>query len=64
MNDQMNAGSYVTISSHVPAILADGLSELARANERSLSGEVRLAIKRHLASVRDAASGALAAQQS
>lgn len=61
MNDQtVHAGPYVTIGSHVPALLAEQLSELARANERSISGEVRLAIKRHLAARRETASALIA----
>jgi hypothetical protein len=59
-----DAASYatplaVTVGSHVPAAVAVELAELAKSNERSVSGELRVAIRRHLAASRN--RGALTA---
>ena len=47
------------VGSHVPARVASELAQLAKQNERSVSGELRIAIRRHLADAR----GALASPQ-
>ena len=55
MGDQMNDPvSYadplaIVVSSRVPAAMADAIERLARENCRSTAGEIRLALKRHLA---------------
>jgi hypothetical protein len=40
---------YTVVAGYVPAALARALALLAAQNERSLSGEVRLALREHLA---------------
>lgn len=47
-------GTYTTISTHVPLDLAREISQLARSNERSSSGEIRLALRQHLRAARAA----------
>jgi hypothetical protein len=47
-------GSYTTISTHVPLSLARDIAKLARENERSASGEIRLALRRHRPATRAA----------
>ena len=59
-----DAASYATphsatVGSHVPTSVAIELAELAKMNERSVSGELRVAIRRHLAEARN--RGALTA---
>ena len=51
MNDSASYADpmSVTVGSHVPAHVATQLAQLAKTNERSVSGELRVAIKRHLA---------------
>ena len=51
----------VTVGSHVPARVAEQLAQLAKTNERSVSGELRVAIRRHLA---DASCGLVPSPQS
>jgi hypothetical protein len=48
-------GMCVTVGSHVPADVAAQLAQLARANDRSISGELRVAIRKHLAETAQAA---------
>jgi len=48
MTTTYSTGEYVTVGSHIPAVVAQQLADLARTNERSVSGEIRLAIKNHL----------------
>lgn len=49
-----SSGSYTVIGSHVPTDVADEITRLARENERSVSGEVRLALRRHIRTAREA----------
>jgi hypothetical protein len=44
----------VTVGSHVPASVASRIAQLARENERSISGEIRVALKRHIAEAKTA----------
>jgi hypothetical protein len=41
-------GTHRVVSSHVPLSLARGLEQLAQQNERSVSGEIRLALREHV----------------
>jgi hypothetical protein len=47
-------GTHVTVGSWLPVAMADEIAELARSNDRSVSGEVRLALRRHLSAARSA----------
>lgn len=46
-----SAGTYTVIGSHVPQAMAVEVARVAEANCRSVSGEIRLALKKHLADV-------------
>jgi hypothetical protein len=42
------SGEHVRLKADVPVPLRDALAEVARRNQRSLAGEIRLALFRHL----------------
>jgi hypothetical protein len=42
------SGEHVRLKADVPVPLRDALAEVARGNHRSMAGEVRLALYRHL----------------
>lgn len=46
-----SAGTYTVVGSHVPVEMATRLAAIAAENERSISGEIRLALRRHIESV-------------
>lgn len=49
MEDQEETTGLVMVGSWVPQELKAALEELAKANQRSVSGEMRRAIVKHLA---------------
>jgi hypothetical protein len=52
----MTAPKIETVGLQMPADIAEEIRTLAKANERSLSAEIRIAIKAHLASVAERAA--------
>jgi hypothetical protein len=48
----ISGGDATIVASHVPKTLRDDLASIARTNDRTISGEIRSVLRRHVADFR------------